>query len=156
MVYEKSSGADFGILLGLAFQTFSDQLSAELLTLGYDDIGSSYGYVFRALDGGALHLTELASRLGITDQGVVKIINEMEKRRYVERKLDPDDGRAKLLTLAPRGRALLAKVRRFHAAYERHLSQTLGSTEVATARRVLEALVAASGTDAAHARLRAL
>ncbi len=156
MVYKKSSGPDLGILLGLAFQTFSDQLKEELAKLGYDDIGGSYGYVFRALDDGALHLTELASRLGITDQGMVKIINEMEQRGYVERKLDPDDGRAKLLTLAPRGRALLSTVRRIHAAYEQRLSHALGSKNVATARRVLEALVATSGTDAARARLRAL
>src|SRR5215813_2379937 len=103
MVYKKSTPADWGILLGLAYQTFTDELRAALRARGFTDLGPTYGYVFRALDRETLHLHDLALRLGITDQGTVKIVNEMERRKYVERKPDPEDGRAKLLALAPRG-----------------------------------------------------
>ncbi len=156
MVDELSSKADFGILLGLAYQTFVDEHRRRLKERGFDDLGKAYGYVFRALAAGPLHLHELALRLDITPQGTLKIVDEMAERGYVERRPDPEDGRAKLITLAPRGRAALAAARRIHAAYERRLGQALGAAEVARARRVLEALVGTTGIDAAHARLRAL
>lgn len=147
---------DIGILFGLAYQTFTDALHAELESHGFADLGGAYGYVFRALASEALHLHELATRLGMTDQGALKIVNEMVARGYVDRTPDPDDGRAKELRLASRGRTALATARRFHAAYERKLRAKLGDTCVNATRRLLEEVVADTGTDAATARLRAL
>jgi DNA-binding MarR family transcriptional regulator len=155
-VRDATSVADFGILLGLAYQTFADALRAHLNEGGFDDLGPAYGYVFRALAVDELHLTELAARLGMTDPGAMKIVHEMETRGYLERRSDPSDGRAKRLRLGARGRAALAAARRFHAVFERRLSKRLGARDVSVTRRVLEELVGATGTDAAHARLRAL
>jgi len=41
-------GYDFGVLLGLAFQTFVDHLNASLARHGFADIRPAFGYVFRA------------------------------------------------------------------------------------------------------------
>jgi len=149
------NGADFGILLGLSFQTFSDELRAELASSGFDDLGGAYGYVFRALSQEPLHLNELAERLGMTAQGASKIVSEMEARKYVERRPDPEDGRAKRLRLTARGRAALGFARKFHAQYERRLSAEVGERQVATLRRVLESMLTRSGKDASTALLRA-
>jgi DNA-binding MarR family transcriptional regulator len=149
------NGVDLGILLGLSFQAFSDELKAELRDEGFDDLGGSYGYVFRALSVEPLQLNELAQRLGMTAQGASKIVSEMEARKYVERRPDPEDGRAKRLRLAARGRAALGCARKFHAAYERRLRAELGDRNVSVMRRVLEAMVARGGKDATTALLRA-
>jgi DNA-binding MarR family transcriptional regulator len=151
-----TSAVDIGILIGLAYQTFTDELRADLETRGFRDLGGAYGYVFRALAVEALHLHELASRLGMTAQGAAKIVNEMESRGYVERSPDPLDGRAKQLRLASRGRAALAAARRFHATYERRLRSELGANTVVEARRMLEAMIATAGGGAATTALRAL
>jgi DNA-binding MarR family transcriptional regulator len=143
---------DFGILLGLAYQRFKTELELSLATHGYDDIRSAYGYVFRALADGSLKLGELARRLDITDQGMLKIVQEMEGRGYVVREPDPDDGRANRVALAKRGRAALATARRFHASFERQLGATLGTAETAKFRALLERLV--SEGDAAQGVLR--
>ncbi len=92
----------------------------------------------------------------MTDQGALKIINEMVARGYVERTADPHDGRAKALRLASRGRRALTAARRFHRVYEHRLRATLGETCVNAARRMLEEIIADTGTAAAAARLRAL
>jgi DNA-binding MarR family transcriptional regulator len=72
---------------------------------------------------------------------MLKIVQEMEARGYVEREPDPDDGRANRVALAKRGRAALATARRFHASFERQLGETLGSAETARFRALLERLV---------------
>src|SRR3954463_7086281 len=86
---------DLGILLGLAYQGFTDELRATLAAQGFDDLGGAYGYVFRALATEELSQRELASRLAITDQGMAKILTEMIDRGYIERRADAEGARGK-------------------------------------------------------------
>src|SRR3954451_20845072 len=119
MVEQSRGPSDFGILLGLAYQSFTDLLRAALAKQGFDDLGAAYGYVFRALADGEPSQRELAQRLRITDQGMAKIVAEMVARGYVARRADRDDSGVWPLTLGPRGRTALAAARRFHARFER-------------------------------------
>ena len=151
-----ASDVDFSVLLGLAYQSFVDELRTDLQARGYDDLGGAYGYVFRALQEDSLYLRQLAERLGMTVQGAAKIVNAMELGGYLERCPDPEDGRIKKLRLARRGRAALAAARKFHANYERRIAAVLGQKDAATLRRALTSLIAGDGADAAHARLRPL
>ena len=112
---------DLGILLGLAYAGFAERLNAHLRDQGFDDIGRWYGYVFRLLAAESPSLSELAAHLGITAQGAMKIVDEMEAREYVQRVPSPDDARVKHLRLAPRGKKALAAARSFHRTFERDL-----------------------------------
>lgn len=127
---------DLGILLGLAFAGFAERLDAHLKDRGFDDIGRWYGYVFRLLAASSPSLSELAAHLGITAQGAMKIVDEMEARGYVERVPSPDDARVKHLHLAPRGKKALGTARSFHRTFERDL----GAKKAAQLRAVLEAI----------------
>jgi DNA-binding MarR family transcriptional regulator len=147
---------DFGILLGLAYQTFVDELRSHLEALGFDDVGKSYGYVFRALSEEALHLRQLAERLGMSDQGAAKIVNEMLERGYLERYTDALDARVKKLELSQRGLAALKAARQFHQRYEKNLRAASTIEQLSNTRRVLETLVSKSGSDSDQARLRAM
>jgi len=146
---------DFGILLGLAYQGFTDELRATLAAQGFDDLGGAYGYVFRALATEELSQRELATRLAITDQGMAKILAEMIDRGYVERRADTEDARVKRLRLAKRGRDALAAARRFHVTFERRLTREAGADAVRTLRRLLEVVSRSNEPDDfAQARLR--
>ncbi len=134
---------DFGILLGLAYTRFVDELHEELAARGFDDLGSAFGYVFRALSTGPMRPSQLAEHLGITNQGAFKVLEEMHSRGYVERAPDPEDGRATLLRLSRRGRDALASARRFHRRYERRLSAELGKNQARELRLLLERLAKA-------------
>jgi DNA-binding MarR family transcriptional regulator len=144
---------DFGILLGLAYQGFVEHLHVDLAKHGFRDIGPTVGYVLRAIADGPMNQRELSKRLGITDQGAMKIVDDMERRRFLVRVADPDDARARRLELGVRGEALLRAARRFHAGFERRLARRLG-TSVATTRRVLEHIVAHAPGGTAKGRLR--
>jgi DNA-binding MarR family transcriptional regulator len=156
MVEQKEKAPlDLGILLGLAYQGFVERLRAELARRGFDDLGGAYGYVFRTLADEELSQRELARRLGITDQGMAKIVAEMVERRYVERREDSADARVKRLRLGSRGRSALGAARRFHAAFERDLALRLGKPAVGALRRTLEAIAQQGGDhELARARLR--
>jgi len=146
---------DLGILLGLAYQSFTDLLRAYLAREGFDDLGGAYGYVFRALADEHLSQRALAGGLGITDQGMAKILAEMVARRYVERYPDPEDSRVKRLRLAARGRAALAAARRFHAAFERQLKAEVGAASVRKLRQIAQRIAERGAErDVARARLR--
>lgn len=139
------SQPDFGILLALAFQSFKRELHEALAAEGFLDLNRSAGYVFRALDEGALSLKELAERLAMSSQGAMKLVDEMESRGYVARRPDAADGRIKRIALTAKGRRALAAARRFHGAFERRLAKRLGPESVAALREALTEIV---GDDA--------
>ncbi len=133
---------DFGILLGLAYQTFVDHLNARLAERGFADLRPAFGYVFRALAEQPLTSGQFATRLGITAQGAGKLVDHMVEAGYVERRLDTDDRRTKWLSLTSRGGAAMAAARAIHQDVEQQLEADLGAPTVATLRTVLQHLVA--------------
>lgn len=145
---------DFGILLVLAYQEFVSELRATLTEQGFHDQGRSDGYVLRALSATAMTVSELADRLEISKQGAGQIVDDMERRDYVERRPDPRDGRARLLYLSEHGRDALAAARRFHQRFERHMVKEHGAEAVASLRTLLTAM--AGEEQAADPRFRAL
>nr|WP_246598426.1 MarR family transcriptional regulator [Nocardia tengchongensis] len=146
---------DFGVLLGQAYQSFVQQLHAHLAAHGHEVMGASYGYVLRALAESPCTASRLGEQLGITAQGAAKVVDEMVRHGYVERRADPTDKRAKLLHLAPRGEDMLRTVREFHADYERRLAERAGAGEVDTARTVLVDIVS-EATDSGRKTFRPL
>ena len=89
-------------------------------------------------------VSELANHLEITKQGAAQVIDDMERRGYVEREPDPEDRRARLVRLSGRGEQALANARRFHRDYERRLAGMHGQDAVRTLRTMLEAI---AGTE---------
>ena len=148
----RSGKPDIGILLLLADQEFVRELRAHVAAQGFDDQGRSDGFVFRTLSAGPTTISGLAERLEITKQGAGQIVDDMERRGYVERRPDPSDARAKLLHLTEHGEAALASARRFHQAYERKLRRRLGDEAIDILREVLTDMAGEGQIDTPHFR----
>lgn len=145
---------DLGVLLGLGWEQFVDELRNSLAEQGFQDLGRSYGYVLRSLDSRPMNISELADRLEISKQGAAQIVDEMQRRGYVERRADPTDGRAKLLYLTDRGIEALGAARAFHRRYEKRLIRAHGAEAVGALRTLLAAI--ATAERVADPRFRAL
>ncbi|TCM37599.1 DNA-binding MarR family transcriptional regulator [Kribbella sp. VKM Ac-2568] len=143
---------DFGILLLLADQEFVRELRAATAEQGFDDQGRSDGFVLRTLGAAPTTISGLAERLEISKQGAGQIVEDMERRGYVERRPDPTDGRARLLHLSSRGEAALAAARKFHQSYERRLRREHGDEAIDAVRAVLTAMAGESQTTDPHFR----
>lgn len=138
---------DYGVLLARAYAAFVDELRAAMAAAGHRDLPAAFGYVVRALAARPLTLRELADQLGVTSPAALKVVDELAARGYLARRPDPDDARAKRLTLTAAGQEALAEARRFHRSYEARLARRLGAPTAAALRRALEAVVADRAAD---------
>ena len=132
---------DFGVLLNMAFGAFKSELHLALARAGFDDIGSSFGYVFRLLADEPRNLRDVAESLGMSAPGALKIVNDMVAKGYVERMDHAGDARQKLLELTPRARKAMRAAHAFHEKFEAGLGQRVGVPETQAARKLLEAIV---------------
>lgn len=58
---------------------------------------------------GACGISEVGSHLGVTNAAASQMVEKLVQQGLLERAEDPDDRRAKQLTLTPKGRALIQK-----------------------------------------------
>jgi len=96
-----------GYLLNKAARRWNAMLLSMLREAGVDDIRPSFGAVLVPLfEEDGLRLGELAVRSGLTKQTLTTLVRRIEAQGYVERRPDPQDGRATRLFLTHKARAL--------------------------------------------------
>ena len=145
---------DLGIQLGLAYAAFVDRLNAGMAEAGFDDVGATYGYMFRALAAGPSTLSALATGLRMTTQGAAKILDEMQGRGYVHRTPHPTDARSRQIELDRRGREALRTAHELHRRFEQELAAATGPTTTTELRRALAAILAIGAVDPSSRLLR--
>jgi DNA-binding MarR family transcriptional regulator len=143
---------DLAILMTGSARVIADRLGDAVARAGVDDMRSSFGFVIRALAENDRTLTELSELLGVTKQAAIKVVDEMERRGYVERRPDPADRRAKVIRLTDKARKVRRTALRASGRLEAELVADLGAADVEAARRVLLRLLERHGVlDAARA-----
>lgn len=129
------------MLLSDVFDAVVESMHAALPAAGYADIRPSHSLgVFRVIDPEGTRPGELARRAGVTPQAMAEFIRYLEERGYVERLPDPDDGRARIVKLTPRGRDASRAAREAFAALEAAWETKLGPRRVNQLRQALDDL----------------
>jgi DNA-binding MarR family transcriptional regulator len=118
------------------------ELHRRMVTEGLAELRFSDGVVFQHVLAGPLSITELAGRMGVTQQAASKAVAQMEGA-------SPDDARARLLHLTAAGRAAIEAGRRHRAELEAELAAEFGGDRVADARDLLAAVITRFGADEA-------
>jgi DNA-binding MarR family transcriptional regulator len=85
-------------------------------------------------------LTDLAAQAQVTKQTAGELVDQLQRRGYVERVADPTDGRARLVRLGPRGRAAAALAAPVVATVEAEWAAHLGPEAMAALRSALTRL----------------
>jgi DNA-binding MarR family transcriptional regulator len=139
-------GSDLGRQLLGAHRAVASELATDLDERGYPDVRPGHAAVFLNIDRRAgTRLTELGRRAGMTKQGMMLLVDDLESRGYVRRAPDPYDSRAKVVKLTARGRQCAAECRRAVAALDGRLRREFGDRRYDAMLEVLDALV--SGED---------
>jgi DNA-binding MarR family transcriptional regulator len=129
---------NLGLLLFIPYRFMESAVMAALKAEGHD-LPLNQARVFQRIAPGGSRLADLAAAAQLPKQTVGSIINQLEGAGYVKRVRDPEDARARLVTITPLGRQLveisLPVVRETEAIWRAHLGP-------ARTRQLKEALLA--------------
>lgn len=128
----RDQGPLLGALLRLAHQGVLQELARWLADSPFSDLQPAHVAALQALwdEPDGARLTELAQTARITKQSMSALIDHLESAGYVERIVDPDDGRAALLCLTERGRAWGKHGRAFVRRMRERLGERVGMRRV--------------------------
>ena len=100
-----TDAAELPFLLLRASSRLVDGIQERLARAGFDDVRPSHGFAFTVISRGGATAGSLAEHLGVTKQAAAQMVQELERKGYVERAPHPHDSRAKVVVLTRRGRA---------------------------------------------------
>ena len=119
---------------------------------GFTDITPAMARLAARLDEGGSRLTALADSAGVTKQTAHVLVEQLIAGGYVRRTPDPQDGRARLIVVAARGRRVTEVARRAEEGLLDEWREHLGArdlqrlTGILTRLREITVLDGAAGT----------
>jgi len=116
------------------------RVSDAVVAAGYDDLTPAMARVAARLSEDGIRVTELAAQARITKQSASVLVDQLERAAYVVRVPDPGDARARLVVIAPRGRAVQRVARREERVIEQEWTAHLGAERMAALQDALLAL----------------
>jgi len=128
---------NLGILLRDSFQEVVRRVSVGLAEAGFDDLRPAHTAVFQHIEAAGSRLTDLAERAQITKQSMGYLIDHLERCGYLERRPDPSDRRAALISLTDRGWEQVRAALRIIAAVEEEWAAELGQSRMQQLRELL-------------------
>ena len=136
---ERESG--LGILAARLLFAIQDELYARLEDAGHAELTRLHGAVIAHLDEEGTRATELARRSGRHKQIIGRIVDDLEKLGYVERRPERTDRRAKLVVPTKRGREVMRLSDEIIRDIERRLADVHGNDTYDDFKRTLLAVV---------------
>ncbi|MFD0021495.1 MarR family winged helix-turn-helix transcriptional regulator [Streptomyces sp. NPDC058382] len=137
------AGFELPLLLFAGFRSIIDDLHRELAEQGHPEVRPAYGYALQAVGRDGATASEIGRRLGVSKQAAGKAVDRLESLGYVERADDPQDGRRKLVRLAPRGTDVLARSAEGFDRLRAEWVRVLGPDRVAALESDLRAMAPA-------------
>ncbi|MEU1802749.1 MarR family transcriptional regulator [Streptomyces sp. NPDC019937] len=140
-------GTELTFLLGMAFQLVLSEFVNRLDAVGYAELRPMHGLVFQALRGSGATTSELAEQLGVTKQAAGQIVDDLEKRGYVERRPHPAGGRRRLVVLTGKALEHLSVAGRILHELEAQLTRRLHEVGLRVPRAEIAAVIRALAGD---------
>ncbi len=97
---------------------------------GHEQIRPSHSVLFSNLGLGAVRVTELAERAQVTQQAMGKMLKEVERMGYIERRTDQNDKRAKEVCLTRKGVRLVKDSLEVVEEVRQYYSEQIGPKEL--------------------------
>ncbi len=126
-----------GALMRLPWEAVMHRMLQALHEHGFDDIDAPHLGVLLWPGPEGMRPSDLAARLRVTKQALNYLLGELERLGYLERRPDPDDGRARRIAITERGKALIPVIRDAVAEAERAWAAELGEDRFAQLRELL-------------------
>ncbi|WP_434730572.1 MarR family winged helix-turn-helix transcriptional regulator [Rhizobium binae] len=109
-----------------AVRIFESKIIENLKAKGHDELTAAHINLTRNLDEDGTRLTELARRASLTKQSMSELVDQVERTGLIEKRRDPDDGRAKLVCFTDKGLVWLEAFHQSLEVAEREMREQLG------------------------------
>jgi DNA-binding MarR family transcriptional regulator len=146
----RNAPENLAILLREPFMIITERLMQRLVERGHPHVRAPHRAVFEYLDDAGTRVSMLAERAGVTKQAMAELVAHLERHGYVERILDPADGRARLVVATARGREVFAVARELVREIRAELDARLGARTMAELRALLVELAATLDAPPPH------
>ena len=105
---------------------FDTWVSEQLLLHNIDDFKLAYMPLIMNIDVDGVTNTDLAKRAGITKQGMSQVVQELEEKKYIKIKANPDDKRSSIIHLTDKGKEFILTCRERQKELHADLQKRLG------------------------------
>ena len=129
-----------GALLRLPWEAVQERILERLHAQGFADFDASYLIVVQYPGPQGQRPADLAGRLRISKQALNHLLGQLERRGYLTREADPEDGRSKRIRLTARGTRAALVIRETVTELEDAWAQQLGPKRFAQLRTLLQEL----------------
>jgi DNA-binding MarR family transcriptional regulator len=125
------------VLMYIPYRHAENEVLRTIAAAGFDDLTLAQARICARIGPDGIRLTALAEQAQVTKQTAQVLVDQVERLGYVERVPDPTDGRARLIRLAERGRAVQRVARRAERRLDREWTAHLGVRRMAALRAAL-------------------
>lgn len=144
---------DTGTLALFAGLALADAAVARIAAAGHPQLRFAHGFVVQHLIDGPIAVSDIAVRMGVTQQAASKSVRELADLGYVALASDAEDRRVRRASLTARGWEAVEVARKARADLERDLEADLGPDAIDAARRTLLGILdRRGGTEAIRRR----
>lgn len=132
---------ELGQTLMMALRDFQRRLDENLAQRGVRGIRARHRKVFMHLNhNGASRSVDLAEKVGVRPQSMMKTVQELEQLGLVTRSVDPLDSRAKLVEFTKEGQAFIGELTRSTVIVWEQYTALVDERELQKAMQLLQKL----------------
>jgi MarR family transcriptional regulator for hemolysin len=125
-----SPRSQFGIRFSLLARRWRRALDARLAEAGLSD-ATWVPLIHLQATGGGVTQKELAALVGIDGSSLVRLLDILSRQELVERRVDENDNRARLIFLTPKGEQRVTEIRRELAKGEEDMLADISDADLA-------------------------
>ena len=129
-----------GVLMFIAYRSTENRIIDAVRRAGYTDLTVAQGRIAARIGPNGTRLSELAEQAQVAKQTATVLVDRLERAGYVERTVDPSDGRARLVRIADRGAEVILVARAEEARIEAEWAEHLGERRMRQLREALTLL----------------
>lgn len=128
-------------LLQEAYRSADHAISDRLRQRGFGVTRAHSGVLANIDIEAGTRATVLAERASVTKQAIGQVIDDLEQKGLIKRTVDPDDRRARLIRLTPKGRRVIAAAQEVIQEIEVSVLEEVGTKNFDITRQTLSAVV---------------
>ncbi len=128
-----------GVLIRKPYFEIMERLYVQLQDEGYEGSNTMYSSIFQFIQEGQ-KLTDLARLTNTSKQHVKFLLENLQKIGYVQKRKDPNDGRAVIYSLTTKGEERRERSLQILMIIEKESEELIGKDQISHLREILKQL----------------